>query len=300
MAITKISNSSLSNLNKYDSFLAGNAAYIPLPVVTGGTLYSDATYYYRVFAGNGTLGVTNLSITADILAIGGGGSGGNSYTGGGYGGGGGGAGGLVYSASQTVPAGASWPIVIGGSNSNSTVNTSSYVASAGGLGAGADSGHPTGYNGGCGGGAYAYQYIGYTGGTGSQGANGGNSYGQGGRYAQANGGGGGGATTAGGNAATSYTIGKGGNGSSAYSSWGAVTGYGQNISGTYWFAGGGSGAGNSGSGEQANGGNGGGAGYSQVNGTANTGGGGYAQYGSTSSGGSGIVIVRYTRSQVGG
>jgi hypothetical protein len=29
MAITKISNSSLKNLNKYDSFLAGNAAYIP-------------------------------------------------------------------------------------------------------------------------------------------------------------------------------------------------------------------------------------------------------------------------------
>ena len=31
MAITKLSNSSLTNLNKYDSFLAGNAAYNPFP-----------------------------------------------------------------------------------------------------------------------------------------------------------------------------------------------------------------------------------------------------------------------------
>ena len=48
---------------------------VPLPVVTGGTLYSDATYYYRKFTSNGTLSVTNASISADVLVVAGGGSG---------------------------------------------------------------------------------------------------------------------------------------------------------------------------------------------------------------------------------
>ena len=47
-----------------------------LPIVTGGTLSSDATYYYRTFTSNGTLGITVASLTADVLVIAGGASGG--------------------------------------------------------------------------------------------------------------------------------------------------------------------------------------------------------------------------------
>ena len=71
------------------------------PTVTGGTLTSDSTYYYRTFTASGTLSVTGLALNADILTIaGGGGSGGGFQY---YGVGGGGAGGLLYSSSQTIP-----------------------------------------------------------------------------------------------------------------------------------------------------------------------------------------------------
>jgi hypothetical protein len=71
-----------------------------IPVVSGGTLFSDATYYYRRFTGNGNLSVSNTSLNADVLTVAGGGSGGGSDTGQ-FGsvwfmGGGGGAGGLLY------------------------------------------------------------------------------------------------------------------------------------------------------------------------------------------------------------
>ena len=47
------------------SGISGNV----LPVVTGGTLASDATYYYRVFNANGTLAVSTSALTADIITI---------------------------------------------------------------------------------------------------------------------------------------------------------------------------------------------------------------------------------------
>ena len=47
-----------------------------LPVVAGGTLYSDATYYYRKFTANGTLAVTGGNVTMDVLLVAGGGGGG--------------------------------------------------------------------------------------------------------------------------------------------------------------------------------------------------------------------------------
>ena len=74
MAITKLTMSGFkpSTFNKYDDFLAGNAAYIPKPVVTGGTLTSDSTYYYRTFTGNGTLTITGGTVSCDLLTIAGG------------------------------------------------------------------------------------------------------------------------------------------------------------------------------------------------------------------------------------
>jgi hypothetical protein len=45
---------SVKNGTRSISMLVGNAAYRPLAVVTGGTLTSDATYYYRTFTSSST------------------------------------------------------------------------------------------------------------------------------------------------------------------------------------------------------------------------------------------------------
>ena len=65
----------------------------PKPTVSGGTLTSDATYYYRTFTSTNTLTVSTADLTADVLCIAGGAGGAK---------GGGGAGGYIYSSSQTL------------------------------------------------------------------------------------------------------------------------------------------------------------------------------------------------------
>ena len=121
------------------------------PVVTGGTLYTSGGFNYRVFTGNGTLGVSNTALTADILVIAGGGGADN---------GGGGAGGLLYTASQSLAVN-NFSVTIGaggtgGGGSTNGVNSSfiggvvSLTATGGGLGAGSG----VGGNGGSGGGAW--------------------------------------------------------------------------------------------------------------------------------------------------
>ena len=109
------------------------------PSVTGGTLYSDATYYYRAFTTTGTLTVSGGSLTADVLVVAGGGGGGD------FAGGGGGAGGVLGFASQvltpnsysvTVGAGGagSTPAVNGGSNGGNSQFGSLTSTIGGGLG----------------------------------------------------------------------------------------------------------------------------------------------------------------------
>ena len=80
--------------------------------ITGGTLTSDATYYYRTFTTTGSLVVSNASLTTDILVVAGGGSGGN------VGGGGGGAGGLLNFASQSLSIG-SYAVTVGAGGAGS-------------------------------------------------------------------------------------------------------------------------------------------------------------------------------------
>ena len=46
----------------------------PLSVVTGGTLSSDSTYYYRTFTASGELGVSNSALNCDVVMVAGGGS----------------------------------------------------------------------------------------------------------------------------------------------------------------------------------------------------------------------------------
>lgn len=49
-----------------------------IPVVTGGTLTSDATYYYRTFTSAGDLVVSGASLNVEYLVIGAGGGGGRA------------------------------------------------------------------------------------------------------------------------------------------------------------------------------------------------------------------------------
>ena len=111
-----------------------------LPTVTGGTLYSDATYYYRKFTSNGTLGISGNSLALNYMMIAGGGSGGNNQSGGG------GAGGLV-AGSSTLAIG-SYSIVIGGGGAGTTGNPgnvgsdTTFTGMTTALGGGRDPGRP--------------------------------------------------------------------------------------------------------------------------------------------------------------
>ena len=284
------------------------------PIVSGGTLSSDSTYYYRTFTGNGTLSVSNVSLTADIMTVAGGG-GSSDHSGSDGGGGGGGAGGLLYSSSTTMPV-SSYTVTIGGgggnrsNGANTTFIGSSVSLTAIGGGAGGSYNNFNANSGGSGGGQAGAMTTSHASGTQNQGNEGGHG-GQG--NPQYGGGGGGGAAAAGGSTNTDAP-GEGGAGSSLYSSWGAATSTGHNVGGTYYYAGGGGGGTRSSNyaaafsgGSGGNGGGGAGAGNQNSNtpsnGLTNTGGGAGGSSRNpniAATGGSGIVIVRYTRSQVGG
>ena len=181
-------------------------------IVTGGTLYSDATYYYRAFTGSGTLTVSALDLSADVLVIAGGG------------------GGVV---SGIAPGGA------GGYRyfSGLLLATGSYACTVGAGGVGetgyAVGNNTKGVNSSFQGGAYSNSSTGggtpgspaTTGGSGS----GGNGTGNEGGYTPPEGYDG----------KNTGLYGGAGPGSSAQSAWGAATGLGENVSGTYYFAGGG-------------------------------------------------------------
>jgi hypothetical protein len=281
--------------------------------VTGGTLTSDSQYYYRTFTSSGTLSISNGNLISDTLIVAGGGSGGGS-AGAGYYGGGGGAGGLVaftntpLSGDISVTVGAGGTSAAGtnlrGNKGNNSAIGSTTALGGGGGGGGSDSSiliepNKNGGTGGSGGGGQsAVGTDSKGGGVGGSGTSGqGNSGGSGAGAFQIEpqaGGGGGGAGAAGSNATSAAVGGAGGVGSSAYSSWGLATGTGQLSSGTYYYAGGGGGASNGTGGAAGLGGGGAGGGNHGVAGTANTGGGG----GNGVAGGSGIVIIRYTKSQV--
>ncbi len=305
------------------------------PSVTGGTLTSDATYYYRTFTANGTLSVTGGSVEYQSILVAGGG-GGNFYGGGA--GAPGGAGGFVYGTGTfeslnylvQVGSGGAANLDNSGNGSNSQFNT--HTAIGGGMGPNySTGGWPI--TGGSGGGAIGE--FGYTSGglaTVGQGNAGGSASSTNSAYPGGVGSGGGGGASAVGstNGGTrNANGGNGGNGTNTYSSWATVTGTGAS---GYYAGGGGGGAvygildgsvvsnGTSGTGGLGGGGNGGKSAVGKTSyavataGTANTGGGGgggggwYETIGGSGSGnggagragGSGIVIIRYLRSAVGG
>ena len=310
--------------------------YTAVPTVSGGTLTSDSTYYYRTFSANGSLVVSNANLTADILTVAGGGGGGGAspwYTVGG----GGGAGGVVYSSSQTLGI-ATYTATVGGGGTGMTgfngdgtkgVNTtftggslSLTAASGGGRGGAYSVSTDPIANGGSGGGGGGPASSGWQGGTGivGQGNNGGNgspNYSSSGN--SNNGGAGGGGAGAAGANSSGGNGGSGGSGTNSYSSW--LTGISSAMTGVSgwstatssgYIAGGGAG-GSSGSTPSAGAGGGGAGAVSSSScvagssATTNTGGGGGGAIAATTSGGnvnggsggSGIIIVRYTKASVG-
>lgn len=295
-----------------------------LPSLTGGTLFSDSTYYYRAFTSSSNLVVSTGTVVADVLVIAGGGGGGtdNYYD---RQAGGGGAGGVIYFAGQSLTPG-TYATTIGaggvggnggisvpaidtngknGSNSQFAALTLAVGGGYGGghTGTGAGSGAQYGNAGGSGGGGSSQP-----GGSSTQTGTGATAY-----YGNAAGdttgsgyaAGGGGAGAVGGT-----TTQAGGVGTSAFSSWLSACSLGVNSAGTYYIAGGGSGwgyyakgvaGGLGGGGVSGTGGTSGTGSTGQGNGVTNTGSGGGAAHAATAgAGGSGLIIVRYTRASVGG
>ena len=148
----------LTSTNAVGTSVASSASnsVTPLntPVVTGGTLYSDATYYYRKFTGNGTLSVSALPLSVDTLVVAGGGPGFQC--------GGGGAGGLRGATSTLSPG--SYSAVIGAAENDSSFN--GITAARGGSGGyGGHAAFINGLTGGSGGGATRPGYNGAAGNT---------------------------------------------------------------------------------------------------------------------------------------
>jgi hypothetical protein len=160
----------LSNYNNTKGRYA--KASLPVKAVSGGTLSSDATYYYRTFTATGNLEVNGGTIVADALVIGGGGAGGP------YVGGGGGSGGFVEANTMTLIPGTYTATIgaggdaggtprtdtwVNGSNS-SVVGTNVNIVAAGG-GKGGRYASENGFAGGSGGGAGGAQGLGGVGGA---------------------------------------------------------------------------------------------------------------------------------------
>jgi hypothetical protein len=302
------------NYVQYSTFaLYGLAAVGATPAIdpkaTGGDIIqTDGTYWYHAFLSSGTF-TPKAGLTCDYLVIAGGGGGG-----GGWEGAGGGAGGLRSTVTATggggtlepaisLNSGTAYTVTIGaggaggasGNNLHGTQGSNSVFSTITSIGGGYGASGANLENGGSGGSG---------GGTGRQGTGGTGTSGQGyaggynttftptGAYAT---GGGGGAGQVGGNSSADSSAGAGGAGVSI-PSFASATSTGV----SNYYAGGGGGAAYTGSTNGAGGAGGGGAGnYSTpTTGTANTGGGGGGariDTGAGAAGGSGLVIIRYSR-----
>ena len=281
----------------------------------GGVVTTSGGFTYHTFTSSGIFTPTTNITGAEALIVAGGGGGGG---GGSWAAGGGGAGGLVYASSLTLNSGINYYALVGaggaggysterGGNGASSQFSSATIAVGGGGGGGYQGGGATAYAaqiGGSGGGGPSGQSFGGTesgaAGTAGQGNAGGLGY-----FNPVMAGGGGGGAGAAGQNATTTAAGDGGAGSSAYSAWGVATNTGHLVGSTRWYAGGGGGSCGgyqfgfaSDAGQGGNGG--GGFGGTSANsygsqGLQNTGGGGGGRANNfITSGGSGVVIVRYT------
>jgi hypothetical protein len=253
----------------------------PAPIVTGGTLTSDATYYYRTFNSSGTLGVNSAALNADYLVVaGGGGAAAGSSNAAGWAGAGGG--GITFLTGQTFNIG-NYTATVGAGGSNDSSGSTSTLGNTNASGGGQ-------------GGTFGGSVNARRGGTSGNGVLGG--------YGNNRGGAGGGGAGNEGSVANTDGGFPGGNGLSYFNStYGGGGGGGSGTDGYPTGGSGGSGGGGQGANFESSS-----MGYGS-SGAANTGGGagglsavsGYNNFRNTPpTGGSGVVVVRYTRSQVGG
>jgi len=326
LTITNLNGQTFNSGTTFTLYGIANAQ-IEAPKATGGVITYDNTYFYHTFGASGTF-TPQQSLTADILVVAGGGAGGTRV------GGGGGAGGLCYKSSSSLTT-TPYTITVGAGGAGvsvftdpSNVGSNSSIAGSGfstitanGGGYGRTYGGSASNGGSGGGGGYADAAF-IAGGTSTQTGSGGSTgYGNAGGTGVPNGSGSGGGGGAGAVGANAVLTGGGGGGSGGNSNsgaggaglssstlpvlanFGSTTGTGVNVSGTYYYAGGGGGGGRSDATTSvpgAGGLGGGAAGATSTNtggnGLTNTGGGGGGAWdGTTGSGGSGIVIVRYLK-----
>jgi hypothetical protein len=306
-AITSITLTNAGNWAQYSTAtLYGVLNYTEAGTGTkavGGTVTTAGGYTYHTFFSSGVFRPTTNITGAEVLVVAGGGGSADAVSGGG------GAGGLVYASSQSYTSGVNYAAVVGAGGSGlapfntvgSIGSNSRFAAGTVALGGGGGSSYQqNGGSGGSGGGAGASAGVGGAG-TGGQGNSGGNN-----GSGFAGGGGGAGAVGTTGGTAGVPRGGDGGDGLSTYSAWGLATGTGHNLNGVVWYAGGGGGSawngvsaaniggyGGSGGGGEG-GGDGSGSNGKATAGLPNTGGGAGGHNAPGLSGGSGIIIVRYT------
>jgi hypothetical protein len=286
------------------------------PKAEGGIITHDGSYWYHAFRTTGAF-ITRQSLTADVLVVAGGGGGGSQLAGGG------GAGGVSYLSGTSLTSATSYSVSVGAggaagvssvsTGSNGTNSSFSNIISNGGGAGGSDlSGARAGIAGGSGGGASRDGASGAANQGSTGGATGYGFAGAAGINTDPYGGGGGGGAGAAGsivtNGGTYGAAAAGGAGLNTWSTWHTATSTGV---GGYIAGGGGAGIYSAGgfqtSGPGGSGGGGTGAGTSggfqiqrPTDGVTNTGsGGGGAGNPSASgtvagSGGSGLVIVRYS------
>jgi len=278
---------------------------------TGGTVTTYGSYRVHSFTNTGSTNFvvnSGTSGSVDYLIVGGGGGGGDSAAGEGDGGGGGGAGG-VYAASGVTLTAATYAAVVGaggaGGQGNDGGDSSFNSITVGGGGSGGNDGEGEAGGDGAGRDGRSGTQGGSGGGTGNRtnasagnaGSGGSNANNGGAVYRSDAGSGGGGAGEGGAGAPGNTSGGDGGVG---------ITNDYRTGSAVYYGGGGGGGIqsnGEGGSGGNGGGGSGGRNGNATTDGTANTGGGGggaggvYQYTFEGGSGGSGIVVVRYTTSQ---
>jgi hypothetical protein len=272
-----------STFSLYGISNAGDAT----PKATGGTVTSDATYWYHAFTMSGNF-IPNQTLSCDYLVVAGGGAGGGS------GGAGGGAGGFRTATAQNITAG-TYQVLVGGGGSGVAASKgtngsdsvfNSFTSTGGGAASGVfASGGVDANNGGSGGGGNYARTVG-SGNTPSTSPSQGNNGGGSTTTNNLGTGGGGGASAVGGTG-TPTNCGVGGAGTASSMSGTSIT-----------YAGGGGGGGNFGATPAAGGAGGGGAGVSTgngVDGTTNLGGGGGGGVNAGGNGGSGIVIIRYAK-----
>ena len=148
-----------SNATIYNQLvIMGPTGNLTNSVATGGSITTNGSYFIHTFTTSGTFTVSAGSLLCDVLVVGGGGGGGGMHPSEFYGGGGGGAGGVCVQVGRIVTNGA-YSVTVGAGGTNRASGSDSVFDSitAKGGGRGGDNSSDNEGNGGSGGGCGANQ-----------------------------------------------------------------------------------------------------------------------------------------------